>query len=215
MPIIDIRFSIQGDVIDIDHAYDIYSAICRQVPWVHGNPVVGIHNINGYFLGNRKLQIIDKSHLVFRIPHDVTHEILPLAGKILHLGSASLQIGIPHPNALTPATELYSRLVVIKGMMDPDKFLTSVQQQLEDKGITAAVNLIKQEEKARANLELGSHRGTTSPFLRRTVRIRDRTLVGFAVNISGLKAQDSLRLQEEGLGGRRHFGCGLFIPTRD
>jgi hypothetical protein len=31
---------------------------------------------------------------------------------------------------------------------------------------------------------------------------------------SGLSAEDSLRLQEVGIGGRRHMGCGVFVPFR-
>jgi CRISPR/Cas system CSM-associated protein Csm4 (group 5 of RAMP superfamily) len=29
-----------------------------------------------------------------------------------------------------------------------------------------------------------------------------------------LKAEESIRLQEEGLGGRRRMGCGVFVQMR-
>jgi len=32
------------------------------------------------------------------------------------------------------------------------------------------------------------------------------------VLIEGLTAEESLTVQEHGLGGRRHMGCGLFVP---
>nr|WP_281255469.1 type I-MYXAN CRISPR-associated protein Cas6/Cmx6 [Cystobacter ferrugineus] len=38
-------------------------------------------------------------------------------------------------------------------------------------------------------------------------------VVGFAVSVRGLSPASSLRLQTLGLGGRRHLGCGLLLPT--
>ena len=38
--------------------------------------------------------------------------------------------------------------------------------------------------------------------------------MGYAVHIGGLNAAESLRLQEQGLGGRRKMGCGVFVPVR-
>jgi len=48
--------------------------------------------------------------------------------------------------------------------------------------------------------------------VRRTVRIHDREVVGFALRVQDLTAEESLHLQEHGLGGRRLFGCGIFVP---
>jgi CRISPR-associated protein Cas6 len=49
---------------------------------------------------------------------------------------------------------------------------------------------------------------------RRIVTIAGKKVVGFALDLSGLAPDASLLLQEKGLGGRRHMGCGLFLPTR-
>jgi len=32
--------------------------------------------------------------------------------------------------------------------------------------------------------------------------------------VQGLDADESLKLQEHGIGGRRRFGCGIFVPVR-
>jgi hypothetical protein len=34
------------------------------------------------------------------------------------------------------------------------------------------------------------------------------------VIIEGLTAEESLTIQEKGIGGRRHMGCGVFVPLR-
>lgn len=50
--------------------------------------------------------------------------------------------------------------------------------------------------------------------IRRTLRIRDKTVVGYALAVTELTADESIRLQEAGVGGRRRFGCGLFVLLR-
>jgi CRISPR-associated protein Cas6 len=47
---------------------------------------------------------------------------------------------------------------------------------------------------------------------RRTLRIKDKEVVGYEVKLEGLTVAESLNIQEQGLGGRRHMGCGVFVP---
>jgi CRISPR-associated protein Cas6 len=87
---------------------------------------------------------------------------------------------------------LYSRLVTIKGFMEPKEFLEAAKRQLE-------------KIEVQTELQIGE---------RRTFRIKDKQVVGFEIAATGLDAEDSIRLQESGLGGRRHMGCGVFVPWR-
>jgi CRISPR-associated protein Cas6 len=47
---------------------------------------------------------------------------------------------------------------------------------------------------------------------RRVIRIKGRRLVGYAVCVTGLTAEESLVVQEQGLGSHRRMGCGIFLP---
>ena len=49
---------------------------------------------------------------------------------------------------------------------------------------------------------------------RQRIAVAGKRVVGFSVRVAELSPQGSLRLQEEGLGGKRAMGCGLFRPTR-
>jgi CRISPR-associated protein Cas6 len=49
---------------------------------------------------------------------------------------------------------------------------------------------------------------------RRTFRIKHKEVVGYETIIEGLTAEESLGVQEAGLGGRRHMGCGVFEALR-
>jgi len=212
MAVVDVSFNVVGDVIPADHGYALLSAVSEIVPEVHGDNAVGIHPIPGTLTGNRTLALTDRSRLVIRIPSERLPQILPLAGKRLRIGEHGLGIGVPTTHALKPKARLYSRLVVIKGFLEPEPFLQAAGRQLEDLGIKGGAHLVAQPQVVQANK--GKSTGSRSPFLRRTVRIRDKEVVGFALNVEGLTAEESILLQERGLGGRRRFGCGVFVGAR-
>jgi CRISPR-associated protein Cas6 len=138
--------------------------------------------------------------------------ILPLAGKTLKLGDQAILVGTPSTRPLIPSPRLYSRLVVIKGFMEAEPFLGAVQRQLGALGVQGRLYLVEQSHIEAENREKRS--GTHSTFLRRTVRIHGREVVGFAVGIEQLTAEESILVQERGIGGRRRFGCGIFVPNR-
>lgn len=213
MRIVDVRFPIQGDKIPVDHGYQLFSALSHIVPSFHADDSVGVHPVSGNLLGDR-LQSVDGrgSFLTIRIPAERVGQVLALAGKNLRVGGSSFRVGVPQTMALIPSARLYSRLVVIKGFMDPGPFLEAVQRQLDSLGVKGKPSLVEQPHIERANRERGA--GSRSPFLRRTIRIRDKEVVGFAVGIEELTAEESLTVQEQGIGGRRRFGCGVFIPDR-
>jgi CRISPR-associated protein Cas6 len=49
---------------------------------------------------------------------------------------------------------------------------------------------------------------------RRVVRIKGVAITGYSLLVTELSAADSIKLQESGLGGRRHLGCGFFVPAK-
>lgn len=70
-------------------------------------------------------------------------------------------------------------------------------------------------DKARIQLmtHLNSFSSTATWEIRtsRTIRIHGKQVMGFEVLASNLTPEESLRLQYEGIGGRRAFGCGIFV----
>ncbi len=81
--------------------------------------------------------------------------------------------------------------MTIKGFPKEEEFLAAAQRQREQLGI-------------KGQAHLGA---------RRTLRVRDKQVVGFAMDVTQLTAEESLTLQEKGLGGRRKMGCGVFVPS--
>jgi CRISPR-associated protein Cas6 len=56
--------------------------------------------------------------------------------------------------------------------------------------------------------------GKLSIGKRRTFQIHGKQVVGFSLLVSELTAEESIAIQEQGLGGRRKMGCGFFEPWR-
>jgi len=224
MPTIDIGFRLTGREIPADHGYALYGAVSRHVPWTH-NPAqeaLGIHPINGLLAGNRLLHLTPSSRLTFRLDADHVHELLPLAGKELDLDGHKLRVGVPTAYTLKPAATLRSRLVTInmrvKENLTPESFLAAVQADLTALGIKGVPGLVKRQG-AKALEGKSAATADRSPFIRRTLFIKNKDhpaiVVGYAVIVQGLTAaEESLKLQEHGIGGRRRFGCGIFVPVR-
>jgi CRISPR-associated protein Cas6 len=189
MAYVDLAFRLTGTKVSVDHGYALYSAISRLLPEIHGAKNIGVHPIRGTYSGNGELMLRDSSRLILRLESERIGEFLKLAGKRLEIDSHNLRVGIPEVRLLRPRASLYSRLVTIKGFMEPAAFLESAKRQLERLGV-------------KAQIQVGE---------RRTFRVKDKQVVGFEVAALEIDAEDSLRVQENGLGGRRHMGCGIFL----
>ena len=190
MPYVDLAFRLNGTTIPVDHGYALYAALSRLAPEMHDARGLGIQPIRGVYGGDGKLHLNTSSRLVLRLPDEQIRTYLKVAGKKLEVDGHVLRVGVSDIWALRTSTALYSRLVTIKGFVEPDSFLAAASRQLQEIGGTADLHLRE----------------------RRTLRIKDKQVVGFEMVVCKLTPQDSLKLQEVGLGGRRRFGCGVFVP---
>ena len=166
----------------------------RAVPSLHTSLGIGVHPIRGQQIGDRRLSLSADSRLVLRVDTDHIGQVLPLAGQQLDLAGAKLRVGVPQVWPLQPAPALRSRLVTTKNCQDQSRFESELRRQLDALDVAAAVIV-------------------TIPK-RRTLRIKDKEVVGYEVLLEGLTAEESLNVQDQGLGGRRHMGCGVFVPLR-
>lgn len=209
---IDVAFNVNGSELPVDHGYALFSAISYIVPELHDDRSVGIHPINGLLAGNRLLHITCNSKLVVRIPNERVRDIMRLSGKSISVDGYKMSIGLPVPHMLQPAPALQSRLVVIKGFLDADHFLDACRRQLVTLGISANIEIPHKQSIHSFERKTGLN-GTGNKLMRRTLRIHDKIIAGYAVKVNGLDTTDSIKLQEVGLGGRRRFGCGIFSPV--
>ena len=192
MPSVDLAFRLNGAAVPVDHGYALYAALSRIVPEIHAAKEVGVQPIRGVYNGNGKLHLEDFSRLILRLPDEQIRSYLKLAGRRLEVDEHPLSVGVPEIRTLLLAPRLRARLVTIKGFLKEEEFLEAAKRQLQSLGI-AGEALLGQ---------------------RRTFRIKDKQVVGFEIGVTQLTAEESLTLQEQGLGGRRKMGCGVFVPWR-
>lgn len=192
MPYIDLAFRLNGTTVPVDHGYALYATLSRIAPELHAAQEIGVHPIRGMYGGDGKLHLTDFSRLVLRLPDEQIRVYLTLAGKQLAVDSAILRVGVPEVRALFPVASLRARLVTIKGFMEETAFIEAIRRQLASLNVAGEL-----------------HRGE-----RRTFRVKDKQVVGFEVGITALTAEESLIVQEKGLGGRRRMGCGVFVPAK-
>jgi CRISPR-associated protein Cas6 len=196
---ISVQFPIQGNKLPADHGYLLYSAISQIKPELHETKWLGIELISGVTFEKGLIVVPNRGGVLrLRIPADKFGEVICLAGKQFDLEGHKIRLGIPTARPLQPSPTLYARIVTFKNSLEVPKFLETANRDLLEKGITATLEIPK-EERSRH---------------RRIITIKGKKIVGFSLIAHGLNDEDSLKLQSEGLGGRRSMGCGLFNPIR-
>lgn len=202
MPVVDLAFAVSGTWLPLDYGYPLFSALSRIVPELHGDRRIGVHPIRGVHLEPRRLTLVPQSRLRLRLPSEEIAPYLAVAGKTLDLDGSPLSVGIPSVESLRPSADLSARLVTIGHHIEPDPFLSSLRRQLSELGVSTEPHFVPSTDPAHPDQPT-----------RRVLRIKRRAIVGYALRITGLTAEESLIVQEHGLGSRRRIGCGVFVPT--
>jgi CRISPR-associated protein Cas6 len=192
MPTVDLLFPAQGGPVPLDHGYLLFSALSARIPELHARRDVGVFNLRGQGMAGDALQL-GRGTLRIRCPAEAIHLFLGLAGGRLELAGRSVTLGAPTVRAMEQVSRLSARVVTFKHALDEEAFRASARRFLD---------------------ELMEGMGTLRVGRRRIVTISGQKVVGFALEVSDLTPEGSTLLQEKGLGGRRHMGCGLFLPVK-
>jgi CRISPR-associated protein Cas6 len=208
--IVDVAFQLAGESVPVDHGYQLYSALCVAVPALHGATWLSVHPLSGNPTPPGKLSFRDNARLFLRLPAERIPDVLPLAGRTVEVAGARLALGAPNVSALVPAPCLDARLVVLKLTDAPHRENEELGRQTLD---TAAFAERYATELKRQLIALDIQ---SPPDLcgRRSITVSGRRVIGYSVRVSALSADQSLRLQVNGLGGKRRMGCGVFRATR-
>jgi CRISPR-associated protein Cas6 len=219
-PDVEIRFPVLGAKLKIDHGYSLYAAIKKHICDNHTDLLIEgnipmatrIATIKGTNLFNGYIQLKSFSRLRIRCDIKYAYQLIQaLDNQLLGLPGGSVFIESGSVQKMLPADTVQSGLVVINyahksGLnyqaalleVSQKKFIDSCYRQLEKHQIKGKVEISQREGKPIIN----------SVTVDKTER--KQLYVGYGVSISGLTKEDSLKLQMEGIGGKRHFGCGWF-----
>ncbi len=199
----DVVFPLKGRLLPLDNGYLVYSALSNLCPYIHENNDIGIHPIAGNPNRYKQLKLTKRSKLKIRIPLEQIPSIYQfLIEQTFKIGENQFHIGIPEYQPITSATNLYSRLVIIRRCIEPQTFIEAAQRQLEKLGISGKVNLLKKKngQLQCRQMVMRKKEGTFS-------------IRGYGVEVTNLSESDSLTLQRQGIGGKRKMMCGVFVPS--
>jgi CRISPR-associated protein Cas6 len=190
-PMVDLVFAVRGSAVPSDYRYALWSALRSSLPWVDQEPSAGIVAMRVTPTGGAMALLARRAKLTLRLPLGRVEAAGCLQGARIELGNEAIEIAAAHPKPLAPSATLYSHLVVL-GPEDEAGFMRALQDEL-------------------ARLEAGCR------FIlgrRGGLRAGERRLVGYPVALHDCGAEESMRLQQIGLGQQRGLGCGIFVPHK-
>lgn len=210
--IVELVFSIIGNKINTDHGYKLYSALKTKV--IDKNPELLLDknfpaDVNFSRISGKSFKygtiITNKSKLKIRGPHDYLAELKEILNEqVISIGNTKIFIYEATIFPLCPEESLISEMVIIKypfwqTIHSQEKFLASCKKQLSALNINQEPLLLKNTLDATSRtimtVEKDSHK---------------TTYIGYGVKINNLSTQESIALKVQGIGGKRHMGCGWF-----
>jgi len=203
--VVDVLFSVDCKRLPVDHAYALSAALQQAVPWIaEGTSGIGVHTIhvagsqNGWERpehgSSQHLILSRRTRLAIRIPKERIDALVQgLQGKTLDVSGHPLTVGSGKIRSLSKETTLFSRYVVSLPDDTEEAFLGQTARALSNQGVRVRKALC-----GKTTL-LGTPSGV----------VHARSLL-----LADLSQEESIRLQQTGLGPRREMGCGIFIPHK-
>lgn len=200
--IVDLSFKVQCKQLPLDHAHALSQTIQQALPWLTEEPRAGIHLIHGAESGNgwirpqepdALLSLSKRTRFMLRLPKQRVEDASKLSGILLDVSGNDLVLASPNQKSLSVLTTIFSRYVVTDELEDEEAFLSQAAEMLRKEGIQ-----VKKMMSGRAHV----------------LRMPGKDLLTRSLMIDGLKIEESIYLQQHGLGEGRLVGCGLFIPHK-
>ncbi len=183
--VLDLSFRIRARTLPVDHAHALSAALLEALPWLADEPRAGIHLIH----------VAESGNGWFR-PEDPDTELLHVSRRT----RMSLRLPrerVADARALTgqrlDVAGVFARYVVAEPDEEETAFLERAAAGLRELGV--GVRKLMAGRPHRFRLPEG--------FL------HTRSLM-----VADLSPEESVRLQQEGLGDGRKLGCGLFLPHK-
>ena len=185
----DLVFDISAASLPASYPFALWDAISALIPELQHDERVGVLPLRGAQNGDRLL-LTRRSKLVLRVPVELTEAASKLTGAELAIDDERITLGAARLRAITHYPTLHAQLAA--GCSDEAEFVASVQRHFADNQITAQIIC-------------GMRNALTSGT---------RSFSGYSLVLHDLKPDASIRLQCEGIGEGRRYGCGIFIPYK-
>ncbi|TXT38105.1 MAG: hypothetical protein FD135_3063 [Comamonadaceae bacterium] len=188
---VDVVFPLEADFLPRDHAQLLRDALCTQWPQLGREKQVGIHSIKLVSGSGEPAMLSRRTKLLLRVPTLLAAELLATQGVDVQLAGQTLHLGQPHTRELQAHATLYAYQVAASSA-DEVAFMADVARELASLDIAG-------------ERVCGKHQHLT---------LSGDVVNTFSLMLHSLRPEQSLRVQEHGIGPHRLLGCGLFIPHK-
>ena len=155
--------------------------------------VYGAESGAGWERPETEIYLSKRTRFCIRTPIEHSQDFHNLNGETLEIGAYKMTLSKPTIKELVITDTLFCRTVVVDNNQNEEEFLKDVSLSLATMGINVKKMLCGKEH---------------------IVQTPSKTLVGKTLLITDLEKQDSIKLQELGIGIGKLFGCGIFLPHK-
>jgi CRISPR-associated protein Cas6 len=201
--VVDLCYQFTCQTLPLDHAWSFSQAIQAVLPWIEDEQYAGIHLIHGAESGNgwfrpedpetELLHLSRRIKMSLRVPKHRIEDARKLEGAELDIEGFKLIVGESSIKKLSSLSTLFARYVVVADAMDEEAFLQNIMDQFQAMGLNVQ------------KLMGGKQHFFRSP----DGKIETRTVM-----VADLEPEQSVLLQQNGVGPGRNMGFGLFIPHK-
>ena len=196
----ELLFSVDCRELPYDHAYELSSEILNLVPEIKKDKRNAIQTLHGPMSGNgwvrpdsENIPLSKRAKLIMRINRNQLDDIKNIEGKEITLFGNTLKIGRSKVKSFLVVKDLFCRFVMSDQKLSEDDFLNKIQNELSGLNINI--------RKALCGRSM-------------VINFGEKTLYTRSLMIADLSKEESLKLQEEGVGDKKLYGCGIFLPHK-
>ena len=201
--VVDLVFAIKCKTLPLDHGNSLKQAVIQHIPWLVDEPLVAIHQIhmaessNGWNRPqNPSTELLwpsRRTKLVLRMPQHRVDDCQKISGQTIDIEGHKLTIGTAKQKTLSKLTTIFARYVDTLGIAQDQEFIENMAEIMQQRDIRV--------KKMMSGL-LTKHRTDEGVLLTRKLML------------SGLSVEDSVRLQQQGIGDKELMGVGIFLPHK-
>tara|TARA_B100000035_G_scaffold36558_1_gene27679 strand:- start:64 stop:741 length:678 start_codon:yes stop_codon:yes gene_type:complete len=196
----ELLFSVDCRELPYDHAYELSSEILNLVPEIKNDKRNAIQTLHGPMSGNgwvrpdsENIPLSKRAKLIMRVNKNQLNDIKSIEGKEIRLFGNTLKIGKSKVKNFLVVKDLFCRFVMSDDKSSEDDFLNKIQNELMGLNINI--------RKALCGRSM-------------VISFGEKTLYTRSLMIADLSKEESLKLQEEGVGDKKLYGCGIFLPHK-
>ncbi len=197
---IDVAFHINCKTLPYDHAFELSQKIINLLPWMKKSKLSGIQTLHGPDSGNGwvrsendEIFLSKRTRLILRVPRSEVSKTKSLESEVIKVLGSDIKIGKSTTKSFLVVRDLICRFVLCDDSQDEEEFLSSVRNELRNHNIVIKKAICGKTK----NLMINGNKKFTRSLM-----------------IADLSKENSILLQDLGVGDGRLFGCGIFLPHK-